>query len=53
MLPGLSPALPDALLCNAMRHLGDGKRIILRQRVQGSVSAVRAVRNTRVFLTDT
>jgi hypothetical protein len=52
-LPGLSPALPGALLGNATRHLGDGKRVILRQRVRGSVRAVRAVRNTRVFQTDT
>ena len=52
-LPGLSPALPGALECNATRRLGDGKRLILRQRVRGSVRAVRAVRNTRVFQTET
>jgi hypothetical protein len=52
-LPGLSPALPGALLCNATHRLGDGKRVILRQRVRGSVRAVRAVRNTRVFQTET
>jgi hypothetical protein len=52
-LPGLSPALPGALLCNATRRLGDGKRVILRQRVRGSVRAVRAVQNTRVFQTET
>jgi len=40
------------MLWNATRHLGDGKHIILRQRVQGSVRAVSAVRNTRVFLTE-
>jgi len=49
----MSPALPGALLCNATRRLGDGKRVILRQRVRGSVRAVRAVQNTRVFLTET
>jgi len=42
----MSPALPGALLCN-------GKRVILRQRVRGSVRAVRAFQNTRVFLTET
>jgi hypothetical protein len=51
-LTGLSPALPGALLCNATRRLGDGQRVILRQRVRGSVRAVRAVRNTRVFQTE-
>jgi len=53
MLTGLSPALPGALLCNATRCLGDGKRVILPQRVRGSVRAVRAVQNTRVFQTET
>jgi hypothetical protein len=53
MLPGLSPALPGALLCNETRHLGDRKCIILRGGVQGSVRAVRAVRNTQVFQMDT
>ena len=52
-LPGLSPALPGALQCNATRRMGDGKPVILCQRVRGSVRAVRAVRNTRVFQTDT
>jgi len=46
MLPGVSPALPGALLCN-------GKHVILRQRVRDSVRAVTAVRNTRVFQTET
>jgi hypothetical protein len=49
----MSPALPGALLCNATRHLGDGQRVILRQRVRGSVRAVTAVQNTRVFQTET
>jgi hypothetical protein len=31
----------------------DGQRVILRQRVRGSVRAVRAVRNTWVFQTET
>jgi hypothetical protein len=52
-LSGLSPALPGSLLCNVTRDLGDGKRVILRQRVRGSVRAVRAARNTRVFQTET
>jgi len=46
-------ALPGAVLCNATRRLGDRQRVILRQRVRGSVRAVRAVRNTRVFQTET
>jgi hypothetical protein len=45
-LTGLLPSLPGALLCN-------GQLVILRQRVRGSVRAVRAVRNTRVFQTET
>jgi len=40
-------------VCNATRRLGDGSRLILRQRVRGSARAVRAVRNTRVFQTET
>jgi hypothetical protein len=35
------------------RRLDDGQRVILHQRVRGSVRAVRAVRNTRLFLTET
>jgi len=31
---------------------GDGQRVILRQSVRGSVRAVRAIRNTRVFQTE-
>jgi len=38
---------------NTTRRLGDRWRLILCQRVQGSVRAVRAVRNTRVFQTGT
>ena len=34
------------------RRLADGKRGILRQRARGSVRAVSALRNTRVFLTE-
>jgi hypothetical protein len=52
-LPGLSPELLCALLCNATRRLDDGKRVIPRQSVRGSVRAVRAVRNARVFQTET
>jgi hypothetical protein len=51
-LTGLSPALPGALLCYATRGLGDVQRVILHQRVRGSVRAVRAFRNTRVFQTE-
>jgi len=40
-------------VCNTGRQLGDGSRLMLRQRVQGSVRAVRAVQNTDVFQTDT
>jgi hypothetical protein len=36
-----------------MRPLGDGKHVIFRQRVRGSVRAFRAVRNTWVFQTET
>jgi hypothetical protein len=34
-------------------RLGDGSRLILRQRVPGSGRAIRAVRNTRVFQMET
>jgi hypothetical protein len=40
-------------VCNATSRLGDGSRLILRQRVQCSARAVRAVRNTQVFQTET
>jgi hypothetical protein len=52
-LTGLSLALPGARLWNATRRLRDRQRVILRQRIRGSVRAVRAVRNTRVFQTET
>jgi len=41
------------MLCNATRHLGNGKRVIRRHRVRRSVRAIRAIWNTRVFLTET
>jgi len=41
------------MLCNMTRHLGDGWREILCQRVRGSVRVVRAIRNTRVILMET
>jgi hypothetical protein len=41
------------MLCNATHRLGDRQRVTLRQRVRDSVRAIRAVRNTRVFLTET
>jgi len=34
-------------------RVGDGQCVLLRQRVQGSVRAIRAVGNTRAFLTET
>jgi hypothetical protein len=40
-------------VCKATCRLGDGWRLILRQRVRGSARAVRALRNTRVFQTET
>jgi hypothetical protein len=40
-------------VCNATRRLGDGLRLSLRQRVQGSARAVRAVRKTQVFQSET
>jgi hypothetical protein len=39
-------------VCNTTRRLGDGSRLILRQRVRGSARAVRAIRNTRVYQTE-
>ena len=53
MHPSLSPALPGTLLCNTTHRLGDGKRVILCERVRGSVRAVRAVRNTALFQRET
>jgi hypothetical protein len=41
------------MLWNETSRLGDRKSLILRQSVRGSVRAVRAVRNTPVFLTET
>jgi len=40
-------------VCNATLRQGDKERVILRQRVRGSVRAVRGVRNIPVFLTET
>jgi len=40
-------------VCNAKSRPGDGKHVILRQRVCDSVRAIRAGRNTRVFLMET
>jgi hypothetical protein len=40
-------------VCNATRRVGDGSRLILRPRVQGSARSARAVRNTRVFQAET
>jgi hypothetical protein len=52
--PGGFQWLKDILLmlCNAAHHLGDRNRVILHHRVQGSVRAVRAVRNSWVLLTE-
>jgi hypothetical protein len=52
-LPGMSSGLPGALLCITTRFLGDGKGVILSQRVRGSIRAVRAIRNTRVLQMET
>jgi len=41
------------MICNTTHHLGDGKHVNLRQRVQCSARAIRAIRSTWVFLTDT
>jgi hypothetical protein len=49
----MSLALPGALLCNKTHRLGDGKHVILLQRVLRSARAVRAIQNTRVFLRET
>jgi hypothetical protein len=40
-------------VCNATHRLGEGSRPIIRRRVRGSASGVRAVRNTQVFQTET
>ena len=40
-------------VCNATCRWGDGSCLICCQRVDGSVRAVRAVRVTRVFMTET
>jgi len=53
MLTGLSQALPGALLGNATHRLGDRQCVILCQTVRGSVRAIRAIRNTRVFQMET
>jgi hypothetical protein len=52
-LTGLPLAPPSAVPCNATCRLGDRQRVILHQRVRGSVRAVRAVWNTRVFQMET
>jgi hypothetical protein len=41
------------MLYNTNRRLGDGNRVILCQRIRGSVRAVTAIHNTPVFLTET
>jgi hypothetical protein len=46
-------ALPGDLVWNATRRMGNGQRVILSYRVRGSVRAVRAVQNPRVFHTET
>jgi hypothetical protein len=38
---------------SATHHFGHRSRLILRQRILGSVRAIRAVRNTRVSLMET
>jgi len=53
VLPDMSPVLSGALLCNTIRRLGNRQRAILRQRVRGSLRAVRAVQNTWVLQMET
>jgi hypothetical protein len=40
-------------VCNATGRLGDGSQLIVHQRVRGSIRAIMAITNTRVFLTET
>ena len=40
-------------VCNATRCFGEGKHLILRQRVRGSITAVRVIRNAWTFLMET
>jgi len=47
------PGAPEGHDISPVNSDPSPKRVILRQRVRGSVRAVRAVRNTRVFLTET
>jgi hypothetical protein len=51
-VPGVSLVLPGTPQFNATRRLADGQHVILHQRVRGSVRAVTAIRNTRVFQTE-
>jgi len=51
MRHGIIAAASDE--CNATRRLGDGWRLIHWQKVRSSTRAVRAVRNTRLFQTET
>jgi hypothetical protein len=40
-------------VCNVTRRRGDRKGVILHQSAQGSVKALRVIRNTWVFVTKT
>jgi hypothetical protein len=51
---GAYPAAEEMMyICNTPNRMGDGKGVCLCQRVQDSDRAVRANRNTLVFLTQT
>jgi hypothetical protein len=52
-LPGFSLVLSGFLGSNVTCRMGDGERVILHQRVQGSVRAVSAIWNTQLFQTET
>jgi hypothetical protein len=39
-------------VCNATHHLGEELYLIFRQRARGPVRAMRAIRNTWLFLTE-
>jgi hypothetical protein len=51
VLPDFDRFVTGAPWCSAMQR--DAQRVILRQRIRGSVRAVRAVQNTRVCQTET
>jgi len=48
-----SSELFERFVCNATQRLGNGKHVVLSQKVQGWDGAVWAVQYTRVFVTET